>query len=427
MIYKGVIQKVMWQFSKKIFWQCAKVMRADKIIHLVCDLMIYAYYACFHGKKLLRMRVDSIEHYCMLNNENCIEIEPGCERLVYESPFWGLSEGKEHQFRSPSIYVAFMHNVFALGGTGMVLTSKDVLYDAIWRDEEHRIKLPWIFQRGLKHQELFCLINPDILEVDKAINLCGFGAGNYYHFTMEILSRFGYLKQIFCVENIPVLIDEKIKKYPQMEELLHIVIACQKIIYVPDESRVKVGTLIQLSMNTWMPMNVDSWNVFKVSDNLIAQSGIVNIRSCVKEYIKEQTQRKIYISRKKCDSSRLVNEQELIPIFEEAGFEIVYTECLSYLNQVELFSSARCVVGATGAALTNLLYCHQETIIGCIVPKEYNFYIYSTIAYFVSGGGKILFLNPDIVYKSACIASDQYQVNVEQCKKYIQELNKMCS
>jgi capsular polysaccharide biosynthesis protein len=65
---------------------------------------------------------------------------------------------------------------------------------------------------------------------------------------------------------------------------------------------------------------------------------------------------RIYISRCKANRRRIVNEDEILPILEEFGFETVIAENLSLAEQVSLFSTAEAVVTVHGAGLTNLLF-----------------------------------------------------------------------
>lgn len=414
--------KKIWLKSKKIFWSCARITKTEKLVDLICWLI----YEHIHGKKVFWRRVESVKNYCLTNHETVIEVEPECERTVYRPAYFELSEGEKEKFLAPSIYVAFLDDVTVVGATGIVLTDRNILFDAVRCDKEYRIKLPWEFRRKQGSDKLWMAIDKDTLEVEQAINLCGFGSGNYYHLTVEILSRLEYINQLSSVgKQVPILVDEIVSAFPQMEQLLHVMNLDREVIYVPSKRRIKVHSLIQPSMNTWMPMNVESWDKFKISDNLMAKSGIENIRRKTEKFMMEKAERKIFISRKNCSSIRLMNEAELLPIFEANGFEIVCTESLTYMEQVELFSSARCVVSASGAALTNIIYCHPGTVLGCIFPREYNFCIYSTLMYLI--GGKSLFLSPDITVHELNIVSEQYRVDKERCNRYIKELLKMCS
>lgn len=406
---------------RKKFWKLARATKTESIV----DLLYHIADAFIHHKEIIWLKVKSVGQYCEDYDDSMLrEIEAEQDRLVYEPPFFEQSEGKEYSFGAPSVYVAVLHDVTVLSATGVVLTDKYILCDMIKRDQEHRIKWPWGAVRRANKNRVMLVADRDVMEIEKAINLCGFASNNYYHFTMEILSRLKYVEQLPDVRNLPILIDEGIRVYPQLEELLQVMSRGRDVIYVPHETRIKVHLLVQPSMNTWGPLNVESWDLFKMSDNLMAQSGIMNIRSCVGEYLSEQTTRKIFISRKNYSTTRLRNEAAIIPLFEAAGFEIVYPETLSYVEQIHLFSSVKCVVGVTGAAMTNIVYCHPGTVAGCIIPQEYGFCVYSTIAKLI--GCQTLFLSPGIISRSECIVADGYQVDEAQCRRYIAKLIEMC-
>ena len=220
-----------------------------------------------------------------------------------------------------------------------------------------------------------------------------------------------------------ILLDEGAKKFPQFKELIETVLPAERIVYVPIFSLVNCKEVIYPSMNTWMPLNVKKKDMFRISDNLIAESAVQNIREAASRYIKKKSNRKLYISRRNSVVSRIKNASEVEKLFKEDGFELVCTEDYSYQEQVALFSSACCIVGASGAALTNLIYCNPGTVFGCIIPKQYNFFIYSTIADIV--GCKMLFFNPEISKETRYTATDEYHIDIDECEKYIRELNKM--
>ena len=81
---------------------------------------------------------------------------------------------------------------------------------------------------------------------------------------------------------------------------------------------------------------------------------------------------KIFISRRNAKRRRLLNEAELELELRARGFISVQAEQLSVAEQAKVFSSAKCVVGAHGAGLTNLVFappggllvelCHPEIV-----------------------------------------------------------------
>jgi capsular polysaccharide biosynthesis protein len=66
--------------------------------------------------------------------------------------------------------------------------------------------------------------------------------------------------------------------------------------------------------------------------------------------------KKIYISRQKALQRRLVNEEELLQIILDNGFETVFAEDLSFKEQAKLFGEANCILAVHGAGLTNMLF-----------------------------------------------------------------------
>jgi hypothetical protein len=68
--------------------------------------------------------------------------------------------------------------------------------------------------------------------------------------------------------------------------------------------------------------------------------------------------RKIYISRWRCGTRKVLNEPELLDSLQPMGFDSVSLEDLSFLEQVRLFADTEVVVGAHGAGLSNLVFCN---------------------------------------------------------------------
>jgi hypothetical protein len=73
------------------------------------------------------------------------------------------------------------------------------------------------------------------------------------------------------------------------------------------------------------------------------------------------TGRKIFIGRGGATHRALIHEGKIEAMLNERGFESVECEKLSVQEQADIFSSANVVVGAHGAALTNLVFCRPGT------------------------------------------------------------------
>ena len=388
--------------------------------------VLYIYLVTYlKNHRVKKLSPISSKTFCSLFGGKITVVEKNKNRIVYEPPYYPETNGCEHTFNSKEIYILELNDVFVHGGTGLIISGNHVLTDVCENDVENRIKYTFgAIRRGNK-KNFYLEVAKDEDEVTEAINLCGLAAFNYYHLTFEILSRLEYVRQY--LDDNPdtvVLIDEDAKKYPQFVDLVDMILKGASVRYVSQYRMVHCKKMIYPSMNTWMPLELKNKNDFRISDNLIAQSAVDNIRKCTQELrIQKEKGKKVFISRRKAAFSRIVNEDKVIELFEKAGYLIVCTEKLDYDEQVKLFSSASCIVGASGAALTNLVYCNPKTVFGCIIPKKYEFCIYSSIAYMV--GCNCLFFDADVLKQGKEISSDQYLVDLSKCKEYISALDKM--
>jgi capsular polysaccharide biosynthesis protein len=84
-----------------------------------------------------------------------------------------------------------------------------------------------------------------------------------------------------------------------------------------------------------------------------------------------QKERKIYIPRPLNYIRSISNEEELIPVLKEYGFEIVDTEKLSLEEQISVFSETSHIAGPHGAGLTNILWQDVPNLLE-IRPRDYN-------------------------------------------------------
>jgi len=80
----------------------------------------------------------------------------------------------------------------------------------------------------------------------------------------------------------------------------------------------------------------------------------------------------VYISRSNISHHRnVVNEIEIKKFLISQGFKIIYPEKLSVIKQIQIFSAAHFIIGATGAWASNLLYCGKLTKVCIFGPLDY--------------------------------------------------------
>lgn len=80
---------------------------------------------------------------------------------------------------------------------------------------------------------------------------------------------------------------------------------------------------------------------------------------------------KVYISRAGTDHGHLAGESHTLGMLRNRGFTPVHLESLSMGQKATLFSQAEAVIGASGAGLTNLVFCTEGTVVIDICTRGY--------------------------------------------------------
>ena len=381
--------------------------------------------ALLKSQTLRKYRLISARECCEKNNWSYVVIERAVTRKVCKPCYFEKCEETIEKFISPDIYIAEFHNVFVVGGVGAIFTQTECIYDALARDKEERYDVRFSALKYRMGNYVEVMHSRKSKEIKEAIFLVGFASYNYYHITVEILSRLKYVDSLEKYRYLPILIDEVVMEMPQIKQLLSRINTFNHPVILVGDMGIKVERLIYPSMNTWMPINVKHAEMAKNSDYQIAETAVYNIRECAKEIFSPSNHLKLFISRKNLKNVRLENEEEIRGIFERNGYEVIFPENMTYEEQVAYFSEAKIVVCATGAVLTNIIYCMPNTIIGCIIPEEYHFYLYSTI-------GKLLnlrniYLDAEVTERAAYFSANKYIVNKEYCLRYIKKVEAILS
>jgi capsular polysaccharide biosynthesis protein len=79
--------------------------------------------------------------------------------------------------------------------------------------------------------------------------------------------------------------------------------------------------------------------------------------------------RKIYIQRRS-NFRNIIGERSLIEKLIEIGFEIIDLRALSLLEQYNIFSNSKKIIGLAGAAWANLIFANKETKILSLIGQD---------------------------------------------------------
>jgi len=423
-----VFQKFYWGMYwtfKKIYW-CYYVRSRRIYAFLVRNTYIDLFFIYLRGylaKKNIEIRcvkITGVKEYVQRHKTSSIYlvIEKGTQRTVCIPEYFEKSGEKHETFVSPEIYVAKIEQVDLIGGSNVIIANDELLNDTAAYDREKRMDIRYSAIKKVFNRIAIIEDCDEVIEVERGINLIGAASFNYYHLVVEILSRLTFIDYFEEYRDYPILVDEVVMRIPQFQDALTGINQYKHpVVVVEKEKKYHVKELILPSSNVWMPTNLYSRDAIRVEDFLIADSVLSNIRQAVGVWEDKEPWRKIFISRKNTQAVRLSNEKKVRQIFADNGFEIIYTEEMTFRQQVECFGQAKCIVGTSGAALTNTIFCQKGAIIGCIIPAEHRFYMYSTIAYLL--GLKPLFLDAQITDKTPYAAADTFELDEKYVERYV--------
>jgi hypothetical protein len=203
--------------------------------------------------------------------------------------------------------------------------------------------------------------------VDQVISLSHPGIPNYYHWTIETLTRLLLVNEedmntshVIINKNAPEFVIDSLKILYNIkkEQLIY---SSQKTVYKSSKVILTPFTHERNKDTNWT--NVSNPDMLKILRNKTLEK-TVETRS--------EFPSNIIISRKKANERRIINEDELIKQLEPFQFKQIFCEDLTFEQQVNLFRNVKIVIATHGAALSNMLFAPEGTKLIELFPKNRN-------------------------------------------------------
>jgi hypothetical protein len=293
----------------------------------------------------------------------------------------------------PDVYVYYFKNAEIIGATDAVILGENVLhYELSAIQPKHDLKRPDVFvMRDDRYVDIFIKSRTQS-EAKNVLFIHGMKEHsiNYYHWITECMPRLITIfksleteegKKIAEGKNIVLLLDQDMPA--QCIEALRIAVDTEfSIEFVPRGERLICPEIIYctpfwLSLdNTRNELDIDEFFMDREAVSIVREAIIAKIG------IRQKPSSKIYMRRSRKQMRAIINNQEVEDFISSKGFELVETGGMSFRQQVELFSGACTVVGASGAAFTNLLFMQEGTTAIDFYPshKTTNYYVFQQLA-----------------------------------------------
>lgn len=345
------------------------------------------------------------------------QLRPGHGGMAYGPRFvGGVPEAVPVSLPDINYYLFKKVRVSALSSSVIIEEKKIVIERAIGPDQ-----LSYNFSAGhiRSHNQSTAVVNrcKKSEKIQKGIFLCGNGASNYYHWIVEILPRLEFAVNLPArYQKFPLLVSDDVVSIPSFAYTLSIFAPERKIVVLDKNKSYIVNRLIFITSPNNLPFNIIANNKFNIANVTLDNLSIDFIRKTVlaKELTgcaSESYPQKIFFCRKA--ERRNYNQDEVFALLSKYDFVKMFMEDLTFTEQVRTVYHAEFIVGPTGAAWTNLLFCRPGTKALCWMAEEIgNFSGFSTLAGLV-----------DVDLRYLTYKSGVEQVSDIFCQDYIIDIN----
>ena len=207
--------------------------------------------------------------------------------------------------------------------------------------------------------------NYDIKEYsDDAIFFGGIFTFNYYHFLIDILAKTQFLESIPNSKSLKIVLDSSIKENENLKTVAQFFLKDYEVEYLEKGYFHAFKNLWFITTPNITVPNIMEGTIYEADFTKISPASIEYVReTCLANYdikkVNVKPVSKVFIARKSI--FRKYNEDELVDIAKIHGFEPVYFEDLNIHEQIFIMNNADYIVGASGAAWTNLLFSKENS------------------------------------------------------------------
>ena len=302
-----------------------------------------------------------------------------------DSAFLG---GSSYDYEFPAVNISVIPDAVVFGRSNMVSAGGALLHHDLYQfthdytSEELHGKLRILPKAALVKQ--YEMLSPQTHYRQAALFMDSCSS-NYAHWLTEVLPRINAFYNSLGESShragnraLPLLLDAGLHINIQ-SSLTAIVGGAAQLVWVPNGTQIRVGELTVTSPTGYVPFDRRSSNLSDYNQGKFSPRALAALREQLTTALppsKHPTPKKVFL-RRNSKARSMVNADAIEARLVDEGFDAVSTELLSFAEQFHLFSGAEVVVGATGAAFANLIFCKPTTkIVICIAKFEDTSYGY---------------------------------------------------
>ena len=201
----------------------------------------------------------------------------------------------------------------------------------------------------------------------RVFNLCQGGSGNnYFHFIFDIIPKIHLLTIKKKLNVIDYFYLTNPKKW-QIEILKVFGINKDKILNSKIYNHIHADEVYSVD-HPWYENGYIQYNLHKLPKWIIKKNREIFLKRNSKN-----SKKKIFLDRSSSSFNhcQIENIEQIIKLMIKKNIKMYKPELLSFKNQIKLCNSSSLIIGAHGAAFTNIIFCKPGTKILEIIPSDH--------------------------------------------------------
>lgn len=264
-------------------------------------------------------------------------------------------------YRTGESYLFSLKNVFLYRHKGIILSN----YNECFQEFSHHFNIQTLRAFFFKRPFYTFSDTYTVIPQTGAV-LVSPESHNYYHWMFDVLPRIKLYEDVFSQVDFFYVSSAVPEKF--LNVLTVFGIPKEKVKLLNDTEKLKFANLFVGSL-PGSEGRSPRWAVDFIRQQLLSKVSL-------------PASKKIYFKRGYAASRRVLNEDKIISLLTAEGFKIIDPENLSINEQIEIAKSAKIIISAHGAALTNLVFAAEGkcSVVEIFSPDYFRTDCYYTLA-----------------------------------------------
>lgn len=352
----------------------------------------------------------------------------GSKGITYGPHYIGREQSTESVCLPDIHYYVFEKARVSVNSSSVILNDKQVIIDrALGPDQS---KYDYAGGHIFMHSSDTALVRLGKSEhIEKGIFLGGNGTSNYYHWMVEILPKLAFLSKLpEHFQKYSLMVNADVVSIPSLKETLDLFAHGCELIVLNKHLSYVVDELVYINSPSNIPFNLVGNQKAKPSDCTIDSLSIDYVRKVALQNAQRlpalsNYPKKLFLCRK--SGLRNYNQDEVFNYLAGFGYTKIFLEDISFLEQVKTIHQADFIVGPTGAAWTNLIFCRSDAKGLCWMADESgDFSAFSSIAGIVGVDLRYVTYKSDVRSTSE-LYSKGYYIDLSMIEKGLSALGEI--